>query len=1007
MSPKLNYFLFIALFFVHITSISAQKNGWKIPTESYFQQQVDNVINVTLDDQAHILTGEVVMDYTNNSPDVLNEMYIHLWANAYKDRTTAFAQQRLAHGNTKFHFADEEERGNFSNLMIYVNDQKVAFADWEGNKDIVYFKLPFGLEPKKNMKIRIPFTLKIPESFSRLGHVGESYQLTQWFPKPAVYDRDGWHPMPYLHMGEFYSEFGDYEVTITLPENYIVASTGVLQEDKEIAFINEKIAETKARANDTIVDLSYPPSSDVMKTITFKAENVHDFGWFADKRFYVEKGEVTLSNGKSVDTYVYYTDTEKSLWQDALSYVDRSTIFYSEMVGDYPWPHATAVQSALSAGGGMEYPMITVIGTSGNAQALDAVITHEVGHNWFYGILGFNERDHTWLDEGINSYYDHRYTQKFYDGAMTMGLPPRITDAAETSIMQLALQAQIKRGQDQAPSLHATEFEQTNYFFSCYEKPALAFEFLEQYLGEERFDPIMQSLYKEWEFKHPGPGDVIEHFNKESGEDLSWFFNGFIYSADEMNYKLSSIKKMDDGYELKISNKGDIDAPFPVTSYRKGKAVKTEWYEAKQNDEKVIFEGSDYDYFVIDSSFTMLDINMDNNYKKSSGVSLPSVGFFTGLDNMKKKQFFLLPVGAVNAYDGFMLGLNYHNLSVPLPKWKINFNTMYGFGSGKIVGTGRLQYDQPIKKGILERVTYKLSSRRFSYDREENGTNLYQTIVPSIAFSFDHGNGTLLQSELELKHTFSEWEGTNLRNDGNYTKLSYGGKRNSAIYPTEFNFASEYMQYNSLFQEGLTSLKLDGFIKQSFQFMESRTCSVRFYGGYFPIQADAGTTSVNRTWTGNNNINLVFNGEADHAFEEFFLGRTSLGGLDNQVLLRDGAFKLGNIDPGNIGQSDLAAFAVNLETQLPVKFIPSQIKLYFDYGTYSIARSSTSRNWETIYSGGVMLNLFDFINVYVPVYSNNVITINQTAGTTFFNQITFTLDMNKLDLIDLYNNFRI
>jgi hypothetical protein len=389
----------------------------------------------------------------------------------------------------------------------------------------------------------------------------------------------------------------------------------------------------------------------------------------------------------------------------------------------------------------------------------------------------------------------------------------------------------------------------------------------------------------------------------------------------------------------------------------------------------------------------MLDINMDNNYKKSKGIVMPSIGFLTGMDNMKKKQLFLLPIGAGNDYDGFMLGLNFNNLSIPLPKWKVNFNTFYGFNSGKVVGTGRIQYDQPIKKNGLERITYKLSSRRFSFEETEDGTNIYETIVPSVAFSFDHGEGTLMQSELELKHTFAEWGSSDDKDAGNYTKLSYGGKRNSALYPTEFN---------------VNSVKIDGFIKQSFQFMEGRMFNVRFYGGFFPLQSDEVWTQNNKTAVGNNNINLVFNGEADHAFEVFFMGRTAFfGGLDNQILMRDGGFKLGNLGSGHVGQSDRAAFAVNLETQLPVKFIPKSVRLYFDYGSYSSAITQSSRNWETIYSGGVMLNFFDFMNVYVPLYSNETVTNGQLETTTFFNGISFTLDMNKLDIIDLYNNFRI
>ncbi|MDA9774588.1 M1 family metallopeptidase, partial [Saprospiraceae bacterium] len=843
----------------------------------------------------------------------------------------------------------------------------------------------------------------------------------QWFPKPAVFDKDGWHPMPYLTQGEFYSEFGSYDVTLTLPENYVVCATGTLKTDSEYQFLQEKIEETKERAQDTIRDTTFPESSSKMKTIRYTAENVHDFGWFADKRFYVEKGNVSLSNGANIDTWVFYTDTEKTLWQDALSYVDRSVKFYSDMVGNYPYPQATAVQSALSAGGGMEYPMITVIGAMGNAKALDGVITHEVGHNWFYGILGFNERDHAWLDEGINSYYDHRYTQQYYKESSSMGLPAFLTKGMELSGMQLALAAQTKRGHDQAPSLHSADFESTNYFFSCYEKPALAFEFLEQYLGAERFDKIMHSLYDQWEFKHPGPDDVISHFNKEAGEDLSWFFDGFIYSNDEVDYKVKSIKKSGDLLQIKVVNKGDINAPFPVTAYKDGKAVETKWYEATDKSKVYDFPMGNYDYFMIDSSYTMLDINQFNNYKKTKGVNLPSIGLLGGVDNMKKKQIFVLPAISYNAYDGFMLGLNLNNYAIPFPRFKGSITSMYGFGSKLIAGTARLQYDHAIKKGKLQRISYKLSSRQFSLDQvTDDGQNRnYGTVVPSVKFHFMHDNNSPWTSIAEIKSTFARISGiSNILDltdvdDNVFTEVNYKVFKTHPLTPFQLEASIEHMSYRSFFatdggDSQQNAVKLDLAVKQSYEFMKGKSFSVRGYVAAMPINSGLSTTLVNETRAGANaNINLVANGFSDHSYEDFYFGRNEQEGFfSSQVHMRDGAFKLGGIDPGGIGQSDRFAYAVNIVTDLPIKKLPSFVKLYFDYGGYMINRQSSSeRAMEQIYSGGVMLNFVDIVSVHFPLINSS--TITQIQGSAYLPKITFTLDLGKADVVDLYNNFRI
>ncbi len=1003
--------LFSSLFFI----AGAQKEQ-----APYFQQEVNTTIDVSLDDVNHTLNGTIKIQYINNAPKPLDTLFIHLWANAYKDRTTAFAKQQLRNKSKKFHYSKPEQKGNFEGIAFKIDGRDVNYQYYQGNKDIAIILLPKSLNPGEEMIIETPLNLQIPSSFSRLGHVGTSYQMTQWFPKPAVYDRDGWHPMPYLNQGEFYSEFGSYDVSITLPENYVVCATGTLKTDSEYQFLERKIEETKARAQDTTRDTSFPESSETMKTIRYTAENCHDFGWFADKRFYVEKGSVPLSNGKVVDTWVFYTDTEKDLWQDALGYVNRSVRFYSDMVGNYPYPHATAVQSALSAGGGMEYPMITVIGAMGNAHALDGVITHEVGHNWFYGILGFNERDHAWLDEGINSYYDHRYDQLYYDKPMSMGLPAAFTNHLETSGMQFALMAQIKRGHDQAPSLHAADFESTNYFFSCYEKPALAFEFLEQYLGAERFDAIMHSLYEQWEFKHPGPQDVIDHFNRESGEDLSWFFDGFIYSNDEVDYKVNKISKKDNNYEIKVSNQGDIASPFPVTAYKDGAAVETKWFEPTEKSNTYDFPVGDYDYIVIDSSHTMLDINRFNNYKKFKGINLPTVRLLGGVDNSRKKQLFVLPAPLYNRYDGFMLGLHVNNYAVPFPRLKASINTVYGFNSKLIAGTARLQYDHPVKKGKLQRVSYKLTSRQFSLDRVDDLDNRsnYGTITPSVKLYFLHNQSSLWTSSAELKSTFvrlSEYvqnESTFGPDNSVFTELNYRVRHASSLHPFVLETSVEHMSYPRILggvENGNdNAVKVDLAIKQSYEYMRDRKVSVRVYAAAMPVSSNASYTTINNTTAGNNaNINLVYNGFADYAFDDFFLGRhEQTGFFSAQVKNKDGGFKLAGIDPGSIGQSDRFAYSINLVSDLPIKKLPNLFKLYFDYGGYMINRQSNAeRSIENIYSGGIMFNFMDAISIHFPLINSSNITAIQ--GSNYFPKISFTLDLDRLDVVDLYNNFRI
>ena len=292
--------------------------------------------------------------------------------------------------------------GFIDSLNFKVDGEKSTWNFFNNKIDISVIYLKKSLNPGDSIIITTTFRVKIPSGrFSRLGHIGQSYQITQWFPKPAVFDKSGWHPMSYLNQGEFYSEYGDYDVNITLPENYVLMATGDLQNSDELDFLEKKARSTLKlfesnqlpfRDANGIKDMSFPKSSKKKKTLRFIQKNVHDFAWFADKRYHVLKGEVELNN-KKITSWSLFTNNEAKLWERSIEYLNDANLYFSKWVGEYPYSHVTAVDGTISAGGGMEYPNITVIGRSGDSKSLETVIIHEVGHNWYYGILGSNERD--------------------------------------------------------------------------------------------------------------------------------------------------------------------------------------------------------------------------------------------------------------------------------------------------------------------------------------------------------------------------------------------------------------------------------------------------------------------------------------------------------------------------------------------------------------------------------------------------------------------------------------
>jgi hypothetical protein len=481
----------------------------------YWQQEVNYKIDVTLNDKEHTLDGWTRMEYFNHSPDTLHFIWFHIWPNAYKNDRTAFSDQLLVNGNTDFYFSDADNRGYINRLDFKVNNVTAKMEDHPQHIDIIKVVLPTALAPGQKIDISTPFHVKLPYNYSRGGHDGQTYQATQWYPKPAVYDKNGWHAMPYLDQGEFYSEFGKFDVTITVPSNYVVAATGQLQNEAEKQWLGTRSsfeweASLQKNKNGTAIKSIYPESSTTTKTLQYIQSRVHDFAWFADKRFIVQHDTCRLPSGKIIDVYSYYTPAGKTKWEKSLQFAKDGVRHYSAHVGEYPYDIVSVVEGPESFGGGMEYPTITVISPGGDEKSLDITIAHEIGHNWFYGILASNEREHPWMDEGLNTFYDDRYHAIKY--------------GASTLEERILLETRAIQRKDQPLSTSSEKLNQLNYSLSAYYKTAEWLRYLEKEIGTETFDRAMKEYYRRWQFRHPSPEDLEAAFEETSGRNLDEVF---------------------------------------------------------------------------------------------------------------------------------------------------------------------------------------------------------------------------------------------------------------------------------------------------------------------------------------------------------------------------------------------------------------------------------------------------------------------------------------------------
>jgi hypothetical protein len=505
----------------------------KLEAQEYWQQEAHYTIRVALNDREHSLTGNETLEYINHSPDTLSYMWFHLWPNAYKDNTTALYKQLSALEERRDKLKAIKENGYISQLDFSVNDRKAATEVHPQYNDIIKLILPDKLPPGGSIIISTPFFVKIPSYFSRLGHKGQAYMITQWYPKPAVYDRKGWHAMPYLDQGEFYSEFGSFHVQITLPAAYVVAATGVLQtkdeleQYKAIGLKNLRMLDSADGTSPLHYRAKDPKA---LKTLEFHGENIHDFAWFADKNLFINYDTLQFPSGRITDVFSYYRPGGNPQWIHSIDFIKDAVRHYSEWIGEYEYPVVSALEGPGNlSSGGMEYPMITLI-TSPRAvkEDLDGVIAHEVGHNWFYGMLGSNEREHPWMDEGINTYYEFRYEAKKYRTNTMLGsmLPPDMKKLGEKEFLD-TLYYMINRASTTEPiETPATGFSsEFDYGVVEYARAAVWMHTLENALGESDFEKGMQAYFSRWKFRHPYPEDLKASLEQVTHASLDKLFD--------------------------------------------------------------------------------------------------------------------------------------------------------------------------------------------------------------------------------------------------------------------------------------------------------------------------------------------------------------------------------------------------------------------------------------------------------------------------------------------------
>ena len=732
-------FVISRLFFIALI-VSGSMN--RVLSQEYFQQEVNYRLQVRLNDRQHELFAFETVEYINHSPDTLRFIYFHLWPNGYLNNHTELARQLLSSKGKAKLFNDPELNGYIDSLDFKVDDQQVQWVLLPNQPDICRINLNYPVKPGETIKISTPFHVKIPKGVtSRLGHIGESYQISQWYPKPAVYDKTGWHQMSYQDQGEFYSEFGRFDVSITLPENYIVGATGNLQNESETEMLNKLAADTAWIRNLELDRVEFPPSSKQMKTLRYTGSQIHDFAWFADKRFHVLKGEVKLpDSGKEVTTWVMFTNQQADLWKDAISYLNNSIRQFSEWNGDYPYCSFTAVQSALSAGDGMEYPGITVIGRVRDAYSLDEVIAHEVAHNWFYSALGSDERRYPFMDESITSANEVRYMSGKYPRKklwetnvdnLKLAKFFHIDKMPVKQMRELEWLSQARDNLEQPINLQSSDFNTLNYSLIIYNKAGFGFNYLRAYLGDSLYDSAMHAYYQKWKFKHPQPDDLCKSFENISGKDLTWFFSDFIGTIKRMDY---AVVRYGD-HKLLVKNRGELNSPFTISGIMNDSICFEKWIDGFEGEKWINVPLGNYSELKIDAGHVAPELFRLNNNIRTSGI-FPKADplrtqLYFSLEDPEKRHLMYFPAVNWTRENGLMIGVALHNGFLTPKPFEYFVMPFYAFSNSALAGFGKISYDITPFEKFIRKATISVEGLQFgapgnqNYHKFKTGLDLY------------------------------------------------------------------------------------------------------------------------------------------------------------------------------------------------------------------------------------------------------------------------------------------
>lgn len=912
--------LFLYIFYLSCYTLTAQTN----------------VIEITakLDDKKDLLRIQQKTIFYNNSSVNLNSIFLHNWANSFKNNDTPLGKRFIEDYKKNFYFSKEKDRGHTKIHNLAVNFQQVSFKEKENNSDIIEIILNKTLKPKDSLILSTTYTIKIPSSkFTGYGKIKNGYHLRFWHIIPAIYNKK-WQLMSNLNINDLYQDLTNYTINIDVPKKYTLDSNLYQYETKEKNHTNYYLI--GKRKKDIILHID-----SVNRFTSFKTKN------------------------KEIKTDAYL----KSIPNDTTSIIINQQInFIERFLGKHPHTEIFVDASTINKNSLHEiYGLPKWLKPFPKNFRWEINFFKALTKKYIEDVLTLNQRADYWLTDGLQTFLMMKYIKEYYPDVTILGKyskywPLRIYNISklkQNDKYTFVYQFSARKFYDQALITPSDSLSNFNRKIVSKYKAGLGLLYLQDFIGGDTLISSLKEFYSKNQLKLSSSKNFKEILQKNTSKDLQWFFNDYIKTNKKIDYKITKVAYSDnkDSLEITIKNKRNFSSPVALYGIYKKKVKFKTWITGTDSIKIIKIKKGNFDRLALNYENIYPEYNSLDNFRKINNnlINKPlQFRFFKDVENPYYNQLFYYPDFKYNLYDGLILGVNINNQSVVNHNFEFSLTPNYSTKSENFTGSYSFSYSHFFKKSPIYKIRYGFSGSSFHYAPELE----YNVFVPSISFQFRRN--TLRKNGLKLLTTrlISINKETDINNPKkesdkyNVFNLRYINSNFDAINRTLYAINTEF---NSKFSKITTDFRYRRF------FSADKSFEVRFFGGYFLHNKSKGDY-----------FSFGLNRGSDYLFEQNLFGRSENEGIfSQQFVVGQGGFKSKFKSPQFSNQ-----LITSLNTSLSVW---KRAEVYNDFAMLKNKNSSP----RFFYENGIRLNfvpnIFEF---YFPIYTNEGFEVTKEAYPT-------------------------